>query len=211
MTRNDLILLAKPLYKDDGPNQWPHIMRVLAQADKIAENRGRKLDNREVAAVLLHDSAKYRPEYQNMDHGEASAEFSRKILQNKLNKRTIQAISNAIAQHNYDKQPNSQLAELLMASDANIPDLGWFLRKSYNKVRTAYGYSEEDAVKNAYEYAKRGTPLLKNKKYRPKPWLELFGDDLQATERKINDLKLSQVKKLIEKYEKEHPGESNYT
>lgn len=210
MTRDDLILLAKPLYKEDGPNQWPHIMRVLAQADKIAENRGKKLNNQEIAAVLFHDAAKHLPEYKNMDHGEASADLSRKILKDKMNKRTISAISNAIAQHNYDKQPNSQLAELLMASDANIPDLGWFLRKSYNKVRTAYGFSDEDALKNAYKYAKRGTPLLKTKSYRPKLWLELFRDDIDRTDRQIKALKLSQVRKLIENYENEHPGESNY-
>lgn len=210
MDRNGLIALSKPYYKEDGPNQWPHIMRVLSQADKIAEIRGKKLTNAELATILLHDSAKFSPEYQNMDHGVASGLLAREILKNKLNKRTISAISNAISQHNYDKQPKTQLADLLMSSDANIPDLSWFLRKSYNKVRTQYGYSEDEALKNAYEYAKRGTPTLRTKKYRPKHWLELFSDDIEATEREIARLKLKDVKKLIEKYEKEHPNESNY-
>jgi hypothetical protein len=204
---SDLYTLARAKYGDEGYNQWPHIQRVVAQGRELADFRGKPLSRPELAALLLHDVAKHDKKYKNMDHGEASAVVARKLLKNKLNERQIASVAKAIALHNIDKDPKTRMGELLKASDANRPDLAWYLRKSYNKMRLS-GYTEQQALDNAYNRAKQGYATFKGAEYVPQLYLDAYKDQIAQTDIAATKLKRAQVRKLIDKYTKEHPNES---
>lgn len=209
MSIDDTILdIAKKQYKPDGPNQWTHIMRVLNRANAIAKWRKKPLSEEEQLAVLFHDSAKWLPKYKGQDHGEASAKHTYSILKDRICKRVLDRAVKAIAAHNYDRDPGDSVAELLMASDANIPNIGWYLRKSYNHAKHQNGADHESAIDNAYEWAKKGTATLKTKKYVPKIYREAFSDDIRKTEEAVAKLKRSDVWPLIQEYQKKHPDSS---
>jgi HD superfamily phosphohydrolase YqeK len=204
---SDLYTLARAKYGDEGYNQWPHIQRVVAQGQELADFRGKPLSRPELAALLLHDVAKHDKKYKNMDHGVASAIVARELLKKRLKERQIASVANAIAAHNLGKDPKTKIGELLMASDANRPDLAWYLRKSYNKMRLS-GYTEQQALDNAYNRAKQGYATFKGADYVPKLYSDAYKDQIEQTELAATKLKRAQVRKLIDKYTKEHPNES---
>lgn len=204
--RNTLIALAKRYYKPDGPNQWPHIQRTIASGDKMADFRGKKLSKPELAAILFHDVAKYDKKYQNLDHGVASSIKAQEILKNDLSKRQIAQMAKAIAAHNLGVAPGSATGELLMAADANKPDMAWYLRKSYNN-RLAHGYTDEEALENAYLRVKKGYTIPK---YVPDIYRQAYSKEIEQLAQQAKALRRDQVKNIIDQYTKDHPESSIY-
>lgn len=207
MTNDELALLARKHYKDDGSNQWPHIQRVLQQAETIAAYKNKPLRDVDLASVYFHDIDKKNAG--TIDHGVYASDITKKLLQNHMSKRKIGIIANAIAAHNIDKPSKSYTADLLRSADANKPDLGWYLRKSYNKM-TKQGLTHEEAIDNALRMAKKGCPVADQLKNKPILYQEVFNNDIQRTRRLIKALKRDQVWDYIQKYEKDHPNESKY-
>lgn len=209
MSIDDTIMaIAKKQYKPDGPNQWTHIMRVLRRAEAIAKWRKKPLSEEERLAVLFHDSAKWIPEFKGQDHGESSAIHTYGLLKGRVREAALKAAVRAIAKHNYDKDPEDPVAELLMSADANIPNLGWYLRKSYNHAKHQLGLDHAGSVLNAYNYAKKGTATLSNKKYRPKLYEKAFAADIKKTEDEVGKLTADDVWPIIQKYQKDNPDSS---
>lgn len=208
MTNEELEILAKKHYQDDGQNQWPHIQRVLQQAEAIAAYKNKPLRDVDLASVYFHDIDKKNAG--NVDHGVHAATIAGKLLRKHMSKRKLGIITNAIAAHNIDKPSKSYTADLLRSADANKPDLGWFLRKSYNKM-TKKGLTHEEAIDNALRIAKKGAPVADQLKNRPVLYQEAFNTDIQRTRRLIKALKREQVWNYIQEYEKKHPEESKYT
>ena len=194
-------------YEEDGSNQWPHIQRVLQQAQAIADYRQRRLSNAELAAVYFHDIDKKNAG--NIDHGVYASRLAKKILKKHLSERDLNTAVNAIYWHNMDLPSKTKTADLLRSADANKPDLGWFLRKSYNKM-TSKGLTHEEAIDNALRMAKKGVPVADQLKNRPILYQEAFSSDIERTRKAIKALKREQVWNYIQKYEKDHPNESKY-
>ena len=199
---------AKQYYDTDGPNQWPHIQRVKRQAERLAMFRKQGLTKEELAAIYFHDIGKR--EAGNMDHGEYAAKITRPLLRDYLTPAQIETVITAIKAHNFDKPSPNSTAELLRAADANIPNIAWFLRKSYYKMRDK-GYSHEEALRNAKNGAKKHIMTAAQLKYRPKIYEQTFAQDIYNAEKEADNLSLKDVETLIKQYNEAHPTESKYT
>lgn len=200
--------IARKYYQEDGSNQWPHIMRVKAQAEQLAAFRKKPLTTEELAAIYFHDIGK--AEAGSQDHGEWAAQITKPLVKDYLTPEQIERVITAIKAHNYDKPSPSPEADLLRAADANKPDVAWFLRKSYYKMR-AKGYGHKEALKNAKEGAKKHIMTAAQLKYRPKLYTEAFKHEIDAAEKQADKLStVQQVDNLIKQYEADHPGESRY-
>lgn len=201
--------LAKQYYKKDGQNQWPHIQRVKQQAERLAKWRNKPLTKEELAAVYFHDIGK--AEAGNMDHGEWAATIAKPLLTDYLTPDQIETVITAIKAHNYDKPSPTPEADLLRSADANRPDLAWFLRKSYNKMKTQ-GMSHKEALDNAMRMAKKHVVTAAQLKNRPELYLKAFAKDIQKAEQAADKLSTrAEVARLIDLYNKKHPTESIYT
>lgn len=201
--------IARKYYQDDGANQWPHIQRVKAQAEKLAKFRKKALTTEELAAIYFHDIGK--AEAGAMDHGEWAAQITRPLIQDYLTPEQIERVITAIKAHNYDKPSPTPEADLLRAADANIPNIAWFLRKSYYKMR-AKGYGHKEALKNAKEGAKKHIVTAAQLKYRPTLYTQAFKKDIEEAEKFADNLtSLKQVDQLIKDYNTANPNESLYT
>lgn len=136
--KNTLEALARPYYKAKGSNQWPHILRVVAHAEDISSRAGATLTAVEYAALYFHDAAKGKEAlYGCEDHGEASAALAREALRGTFASADLDVICRAIARHNNAKNedPQSFTEDALRSADANRVELGWVMRKSFNKMK----------------------------------------------------------------------------
>lgn len=203
----DLEATAKLYYEKDGPNQWPHIQRVKQQAEKLAKFRGKPLDLADLAAVYFHDIGKREAGLQ--DHGEYAAQIAGPLLKPKLTKEQWKVAIEAIRTHNTDAPSVNPTAELLRSADANVPDIAWFLRKSYNKMK-AQGMSNKDALSNALRIAKKHIGTASQLKHRPKLYEKAFAAEIKQSDAMADRLTLNLANKLIQKYNQEHPEESAY-
>ena len=203
----DLENTAKLYYEKDGPNQWPHIQRVKQQAEKLAKFRGKPLDLADLAAVYFHDIGKN--EAGRQDHGEYAAMIAGPLLKPKLTKDQWKIAIEAIRTHNTDAPSVNPTAELLRSADANVPDIAWFLRKSYNKMK-AQGMSNKDALANALRIAKKHVGTASPLKHRPKLYEKAFASEIKQSDDMADRLTLNLADKLIQKYNQEHPEESVY-
>jgi HD superfamily phosphodiesterase len=200
--------LAKQYYKEDGPNQWPHIQRVKKQAERLAKFRKKPLTTEELAAIYFHDIGK--AESGGMDHGAWAAQIAKPLLKDYLTAEQIDKVIVAIKSHNLDKPSPSPEAELLRAADANTPNIAWFLRKSYYKMREK-GFTHKEALENAKNGVKKRIVIAANLKYRPRLYEQAFATDIQEVEQQADKLQVQDVDKLIKEYNKTHPDESRYT
>lgn len=200
--------LARKYYKPDGQNQWPHIQRVKRQAELLAKFRKKPLTTEELAAIYFHDIGK--AEAGNMDHGEWAASITKPLLRDYLTPEQIDTVITAIKAHNLDKPSPSPEAELLRAADANIPNIAWFLRKSYYKMR-GKGLTHTEALENAKRMAKKHVVTAAQLKHRPKLYEQAFATDIKLAEQQADKLNLNTVEKLIKEYDATHPEESRYT
>lgn len=214
MSTDDVRYLAYKYYEPEGYNQLPHIKRVLSQAEKLAALRGKPLSRSELLAITLHDIGKTRKiKLKGKDHGETGAKAALDILRKRRESAdVIKSVISTIADHTKDKTPPvSEESDLLRSADANKPDLAWYLRKSYNKMRSL-GYTHNAAVKNAYDRVKAGYATFDAPgMYMPPLYNKLFRDDIKKEREAAAKLKEADVMKLIRKYDKAHPGESIYS
>ena len=199
---------ARKYYKDDGSNQWPHIQRVKEQAEMLAAYRGTPLTLPEVAAIYFHDIGK--EEAGMLDHGEWAARIAEPLLKKQLTPTHLKIALEAIKSHNLDQPSPTPEADLLRSADADRPNLAWFARKSYNKMR-ARGYTHQEAIDNVVRVARKHVATAGQLKHRPKLYTEAFKDQIKIAEQQADKLKASQVQKLIDDYNKTHPEESVYT
>jgi len=136
--------LAHKQYAPEGPNQWPHIQRVLQTARKIARQQlGRRLSPAEETAVLFHDVDKANAGIQR--HGEHAADWVRGHLK-RLPEQDRNYVMGLIKFHDDDpprtRHPAyntgvpasvfNQSLQLLQAADATPPDLGAYIRKCFD-------------------------------------------------------------------------------
>lgn len=200
--------LARTYYKDDGPNQWPHILRVKKQAELLAKFRKKPLTTEELAAIYFHDIGKAEAGVQ--DHGMWAAHIAQPLLRDLLTPEQIDKVITAIRAHNFDKPSPTPEADLLRSADANTPNLAWFLRKSYYKMREK-GLSHQQALVNAKNVAKKHLMTTAQLKYRPKLYEKAFAEDIKKAEQQADQLQLEDVDMLIKTYDRQHPDESHYT
>jgi hypothetical protein len=150
--------LARPFYKARGSNQWPHILRVVAHAEDIANRVRYTLTAVDYAALYMHDAAKGKEEiYGCEDHGEASAVLTRKALEGRFSPEDLDVVCRAIARHNNKKDvmPLDATENILRSADANRVELGWVMRKSFCKMRSKLRGSR--LLDNVFQVAKTRT------------------------------------------------------
>lgn len=135
MNKSIIEELARPYYKAKGSNQWPHILRVVAHAEDICSRAGESISAVDYAALYFHDAAKAT--CGKVDHGEASADLARYVLQGIFLPADLEVICLAIARHNNckDELPLSKTEDILRSADASRVELGWVMRKSFNKMK----------------------------------------------------------------------------
>lgn len=210
MTEQELINIARPLYKDSGPNQWPHILRAVKQAKDAAERTGTRLRPQDLAALYLHDAAKSRmSEYpETSDHGVASSILARKVLRGKLHSRLVNSIALAIAEHDHDVKPRSKISDVLMTGDANKPHLDWVIRKSYMKSKDKLGLRGEALRNNVLDRAKRYA-ILSGRKNIPTLYASAYADELKIIREQSKALSAanidSAIAEALRKYKDEDP------
>ena len=209
-TPDPLLQPARSLYKDDGPNQWPHIQRVLNRAKEIASSRGKPLSDVERASIYLHDAAKANKTDTELRHGLAAAPYVDRVYGSILTPEQIQSIKDAIAAHDLKKKPPTPEGRLLKAADSNPPDLGWFLRKVYAK-RINKGMTPEQAYQDILDSKKY---LLGSIKYNAKgaKWGGAKEDPKRYREnlKQFKRFDIDQIRSTVEQYLKEHPDSSQF-
>ena len=108
---------AKSYYQNDAAHDFDHVLRVLANALRIAES---ETADREVlqVAVLLHDIARADQARTGRDHALEGARRARKILQ-AAPPTFIEAVCHAIETHRFrvDNPPQTPEAKILYDAD----------------------------------------------------------------------------------------------
>lgn len=208
MTRQELEQLAEKYYKKDGWNQMPHIRRVVSQAEDISKRMNRNITIPGYAALYLHDVGRNYPEYKGMNHGQAGALVVRKLLSGKLSPRAIAIVANAIAEHDYNVTPRSNVSNLLMSADANKPDLAWIARKLYLRTKDMKQYkdlSESDLHMQTAKYLNsHPDDVLSTAPY----YSEAFKGDIIGLRDKLIGLRPAQVGALIADADKRYGEDS---
>lgn len=209
-TIDPLLQPARSLYKDDGPNQWPHIQRVLNRAKEIAASRGKPLSDVERASIYLHDAAKANKTDTELRHGLAAAPYVDRVYGSILTPEQIQSVKDAIAAHDLKKRPPTPEGRLLKAADSNPPDLGWFLRKVYAK-RINKGMTPEQAYQDIMDHRDVFIDSIKNNARYAK-WGGIVGDQKKYREnlKQFKRLDTNQIKAIVEQYLKDNPNSSQF-
>lgn len=204
----DLSKLARPFYKDDGPNQWPHIQRVLRRAQEIAVQRGYPLNQIEEGSIYIHDTAKANKVGE--PHGALAAPFVDKAYGKALSPDVIEKIKQVVAEHDLDKSGTTPESRLLRAADANPPDLSWFLRKVYAK-RLAKGMTPEQAYQDIYNSR---TALADAFRYNGRNVKDVLGSKGEKHYKQIKkdllNINPTDIRTKVEQYIQQHPDSSIY-
>ena len=108
---------AQKLYNNDAAHDFDHVLRVLANAMKIAET---ETANREVleTAVLLHDIARADQDKTGVEHSAEGARRARELLKGSPPE-FIDAVCHAIEAHRFrvDNPPQTIEAKILYDAD----------------------------------------------------------------------------------------------
>ncbi len=107
------------LYQNDVAHDFEHVLRVWANAERIGQAEGARLDILRVA-VLLHDIARIDQERHGLDHAIEGARQARNILsQADYPPDFIEAVCQAIETHRYriKKPPKTLEAKILYDAD----------------------------------------------------------------------------------------------
>ena len=191
---NKITKIARAQYDADGPNQWPHISRVLREGYIYCKLLKIEMSDTIYAAILFHDCAKGDSK---KDHGKESSKKAKSLLEPFFTKQELSEILVAIAEHNNNKPGTSQTSELLKAADANILDIAWFLSKLYWK-RKNKGMSEGVIYKDCLETIQKGYLTFDHEgAYRPKYWAMRYEKELPKVQQTISVLTEDTVKKMI--------------
>ena len=112
---------ARKYYQgSDAIHDFDHVLRVLALAERLAQDEGADLEIVRTA-TLLHDMARGRGDRLATDHAHAGAEAAREILAGQpLDK--IEAVTHAIAAHRFRTGPAPQTLEAKVLHDADKLD-----------------------------------------------------------------------------------------
>jgi uncharacterized protein len=104
----------------DAIHDFDHVLRVLALAERLAQEEGANLETVRVAA-LLHDLARGQGDRLVTDHARAGAEFARELLAGQPPDR-VEAVAHAIAAHRFRTGPDPQTLEAKVLHDADKLD-----------------------------------------------------------------------------------------
>jgi uncharacterized protein len=104
----------------DAIHDFDHVLRVLALAERFAEQEGADLEIVRTAA-LLHDVARGQGDRMTTDHAQAGAEFARHLLAGRPPER-VEAVAQAIAAHRFRTGPAPQTIEAKVLHDADKLD-----------------------------------------------------------------------------------------
>jgi len=111
---------AKKYYQNDAAHDFEHVLRVLANAMKIAQTVPADLDILQTA-VLLHDIARADQYRTGVDHAAAGARRARQILQGEP-AAFVEAVCHAIATHRFRTNNPPQTPEAKILYDADKLD-----------------------------------------------------------------------------------------
>lgn len=104
----------------DAVHDFDHVLRVLALAERLAQEEDADLEIVR-AATLLHDVARGNQDCLSADHAEAGAEFARRLLQDQPTEK-VKAVAHAIAAHRFRGGPVPQTPEAKVLHDADKLD-----------------------------------------------------------------------------------------
>lgn len=208
MNKQDLENLALKLYRHEGWNQMPHIRRVVSQAEDISKRLNKNITIPGYAALYLHDVGRNYPEYKHLNHGVAGSKIVRKLLHGKMSPRAIAIVSNAIAEHDYIKPPRSAVSNLLMSSDANIPDLSWMVRKLYLRTKDMKQYKDLPEDELHLQTAKYLNSHPDDVLTTPPYYEEAYANNIGRLRDMLVNLKPSQVGRLISEADKKYGEDS---
>jgi uncharacterized protein len=104
----------------DAIHDFDHVLRVLALAERLAQEEGADLEIVRVA-VLLHDVARGQGDRLVTDHARAGAEFARELLAGQPPDR-VEAVAHAVAAHRFRTGPAPETLEAKVLHDADKLD-----------------------------------------------------------------------------------------
>lgn len=160
---------AREFYRDaESGHDFDHILRVLAMAERLAEEEGADLDVVR-AAVLLHDIARLDEDSAKeaqLDHAEMAAEHARKFLRERgASDEFAERVAEAIASHRFRgiKQPISLEAKILFDAD-KLDALGAIgIARAYSiggrLNQKLYAEPDSDAVATRAQHNANHTPV----------------------------------------------------
>ncbi len=112
---------ARPYYTGaDAIHDFDHVLRVLALAERLAQEEGADLEIVR-AAALLHDVARGHGDRLATDHAREGAEISRRALAGHPSDR-VEAVAHAIEAHRFRTGPQPQTLEARVLHDADKLD-----------------------------------------------------------------------------------------
>jgi len=158
---------ARQYYENDTAHDFDHVLRVLANAEKIAATEsGVDMDVLRTA-VLLHDIARAEQQRTGKDHAAEGARRVWKILANDP-PAFVQAVSDAIATHRFrvEKPPQSIEAKILYDADKldSIGAVGVARAFAYSGHRGHRLWAEDgDGDHTAFQEYKKKLVKLKDK------------------------------------------------
>lgn len=108
---------ARTYYQNDSTHDFDHVLRVLANALKIAETESANLEILQTA-TLLHDIARGDQEITGQDHAKTGATWARDILKDAPDD-FVEAVCHAIEAHRFrvDNPPQTIEAKILYDAD----------------------------------------------------------------------------------------------
>jgi uncharacterized protein len=104
----------------DGIHDFDHVLRVLALAERLAQEEGADVEIVR-AAALLHDVARGQGDRPTTDHAQEGAEFARELLADQPPDR-VEAVAHAVAAHRFRTGPEPQTLEAKVLHDADKLD-----------------------------------------------------------------------------------------
>ena len=104
----------------DAIHDFDHVLRVLALAERLAQEEGADLEIVR-AATLLHDVARGQGDRLSANHAHAGAEFAREVLAGQPPEK-VEAVAHAVAAHRFRSGPDPQTLEARVLHDADKLD-----------------------------------------------------------------------------------------
>ena len=104
----------------DAIHDFDHVQRVLALAERLAQEENADLEIVRTA-TLLHDVARGQGDRMASDHAHAGAEFARELLAGHPAEK-VEAVAHAIAAHRFRTGPDPQTLEAQVLHDADKLD-----------------------------------------------------------------------------------------
>lgn len=162
---------ARNYYENDSAHDFDHVLRVWANAQKIAAAEA-GVDLAVLrTAVLLHDIARADQQRTGKDHAVEGARRAREILADEP-PAFVQAVSDAIASHRFrvEKPPQSIEAKILYDADKldSIGAVGVARAFAYSGYRGERLWAEDDeGIHTAFQEFKVKLSKLKNKLLTP--------------------------------------------